>query len=164
MSFDKLNKLLRDDGGKARKAKVEAGPKILVVDDDPAIRDALGTVLADAYTVVTCASAREAVSAVSDETMAVILDIKMKGHDGFWASDKIREKHPHLPIIFYSAYQDAKDPYRIINEHRPFAYLGKDGDIQSLRTTIDQAVRLYEMIVSNEKLIERLRRARDARG
>ncbi|HYO72219.1 MAG TPA: response regulator transcription factor [Archangium sp.] len=154
MSFNELDELLSEDAPSELSA--EQLPLIVVVDDDATMRKSLQVVLSPRYRVVLNASAQGGVAAVTEEVCAVILDVKMKGYDGFWACNEIRKRHPDLPIIFYSAYQDLKDPYDIINEHRPFGYITKDGSTSRLLEAVDIAVRLYKMTLDNKKLVARL--------
>ncbi len=154
MSFNELDELLAEDAPSGLSA--EQRPLIVVVDDDATMRKSLQAVLSSSYRVLLNASAREGVAAVTEEVCAVILDVKMKGYDGFWACNEIRKSHPDVPIIFYSAYQDLKDPYDIINEHRPFGYITKDGSTNRLMEAVDVAVRLYKMTLDNKKLVARL--------
>ena len=135
---------------------------IVVVDDDKSSRASLALTLGDQYEVITCASAKEGVAAVHEEICAVILDVRMPEQDGFWACDQIRRIVPDMPIIFYSAYQNAKDPIDIINDHHPFAYVVKDGDLQRLLRLIGMAVGIQSVIVKNRKLLRKLQAARDA--
>ena len=86
-------------------------PTILVVDDDPGIRQALEFVLKDNYHVELCASgeaAMAAMAAVGSQVQAIILDIKMPGMDGVVVYEKVKEQYPALPIIFRSAYRDLR--------------------------------------------------------
>jgi DNA-binding NtrC family response regulator len=129
---------------------------IVVIEDDAASRRGLELLLGDQYQVTLCDSAREGVAAVNEDTCAVILDVKMPGEDGFWACTEIRNKTPDLPVIFYSAHQNLKDPYSIINELRPFGYFSKGEDIQSFLNSLALAVRLQAIIISNRKLIRTL--------
>lgn len=143
----------------------EAAPvryPILVIDDDKSSRSSLALTLGDKFEVITCASAKEGVAAVHEDICAVILDVRMPEQDGFWACDEIRRIIPDMPIIFYSAYQNAKDPIDIINDHRPFAYVVKDGDLQRLLRLVTTAVSIQSVIVKNRKLLARLQAARDA--
>lgn len=126
---------------------------VLVIDDDLATRESLEFILKDRYEVILCASAQEGLAAFRDDVSVVILDVKMRAHDGFWACDELRKKEPDIPIIFYSAYQSLKDPFKIINEHRPFGYIIKDGDIKPLLDSVDMAVRIYGIIAENKRLI-----------
>ena len=137
-------------------------PAILVIDDDKASRDSLVFVFSDQYQVTACSSAKEGLEAIHDDICAIILDVRMPEQDGFSACEAIRRKHPDMPVIFYSAYQNAKDPIDIINDHRPFAYVVKDGDLQRLLRLVTTAVSIQSVIVKNRKLLARLQAARDA--
>jgi DNA-binding NtrC family response regulator len=156
MSFKELDALLEED---AQPLEVEEGPRphILVIDDDETIRRSLATLFGRRYTVHLAASAQEGLAALHSDIRVAIVDVKMKGYDGFWACNEIRKVHPELPVIFYSAYQDLKDPYQIINEHRPFGYLTKDGDRRRLIEAVDMAVRLNELTREAKKLVDSLR-------
>lgn len=155
MSFDNLRTLLNNP----QRAAAPAGRyPVVLIDDDDAIRDSLTDLLQDDYQIIACASAREGVAAVDESVAAVIVDVRMPGEDGFWACSEIRKKTPDMPVIFYSAYQDVKDPYAIINEHRPFGYVTKGQDIEKLLETLRLAVKLQGMIISNRRLIARLQK------
>ncbi|WP_437809328.1 response regulator [Sorangium sp. So ce1078] len=160
MPFAEFNALLDKDGA-LRDVSDTSRPRVVVVDDDAVIRKSLFGLLGAQYQVTACASAKEGIHAVDDETCAVILDVKMGRHDGFWACDQIRMKCSDVPVIFYSAYQDAKDPYDIINDHRPFGYVTKSGDIKRLLDAVEAAVGLHLRILEGKRTIELHRRMRD---
>ncbi|WP_437514872.1 response regulator [Sorangium sp. So ce1099] len=160
MPFEDFDALLDRDGAR-RDASDTSRPHVVVVDDDAAIRKSLSGLLGATYQITTCASAKEGVHAVHEETCAVILDVKMGRYDGFWACDQIRRKCSDVPVIFYSAYQDAKDPYDIINEHRPFGYITKSGDIKRLLDAVQAAVGLHLRILEGKRYIELHRQMRD---
>ena len=162
MSFKQLDALLQQVVA-AQREQAEC-PRIVVVDDDPGMRRSLETLLRGLYQVVLASGATEGVAAVDGDTCAVVLDIKMKGYDGFWASTEIRKKFPDVPIIFYSAWQDLKDPYAVINEHHPFGYLTKDGDTARLLDMLESAVRMHRMTLYNKKLVDGLLRTRREEG
>ena len=150
--------LARSKGEDAQSARHQ----IVVIDDDLASRGSLAFIFKSQYEVITCATAREGVAAVNEETCAVILDIRMPEQDGFSACDEIRRLHPDMPIIFYSAYQNAKDPLEIINDHRPFAYVVKGGDLDKLVRLVGLAVQLQAVIVKNRRLLTKLQAEREA--
>jgi CheY-like chemotaxis protein len=117
-------------------------PGVLVVDDDAQVLSAVHRVLSIFYDVTVAASALEALDALSPMHAAVILDIRMPTHDGFWACERIREKYPDVPVIFHSAYQD-RQVATVEEQHKPFAYLYKDGDLERLITTVAAAVESF---------------------
>jgi DNA-binding NtrC family response regulator len=152
MTFSKFDSVLgQRDPQSQRRSPAADRPVILIVDDDAAIRASLSIMLASRYEVLLATSAADGIRALRDDVCAVVLDVKMKGENGFWACDRMRERHPLLPIIFYSAFQDVKDPYRVINEHRPFAYLTKGGDPKDLLDALELAVRLYSLVLQSKR-------------
>ena len=85
------------------------GYKILVVDDEPEIRDLLRLYLEkDGYDVVEAADGAQALSALQEESLQnegidlVILDIMMPGIDGYRVLQNIRE-NSNIPVIMLSA-------------------------------------------------------------
>lgn len=163
MSYADINAFLEAEGAPTKRANEER-PFVLIVDDDPTIRAALTTVLKKRYQLSLCASAAEGVKAVNDDICVAILDVKMGKHDGFWACNQIRKNYPDLPVIFYSAYQDAKDPYDVINEHRPFGYITKNGDMKRLVEAIDLAVDFYSRFLQGKRLLENFKKHRQKDG
>jgi signal transduction histidine kinase len=141
-------------------ATVEIGRQkslIMIVDDDHGLRESFALALRDKYEVVLCAGGQEGIDRLKQEVQAVVLDIRMSGIDGFETFTRMKQKNPYVPIIFYSAYQDLKDPYTIINEFRPFAYVKKEGDYVELVDTIESAVKYYQKLHENMLLIEKLK-------
>jgi len=58
-------------------------PTILIIDDDESILESLQMALKGSLDVITCASGKEGLEALTPNVAMVILDIKMKGKDGF---------------------------------------------------------------------------------
>ncbi|WP_437671316.1 response regulator [Sorangium sp. So ce131] len=135
-------------------------PLVLVVDEDKQIWQSLGELLSDRYRLVVCASALDGVAAFTEDTCAVIIDVRMSGQDGFWVCDQIRKAQPEVPVIFYSAYQDEKDSFEVINAHRPFAYVDKHGPAQKLLDALEKATRIFQSTLRSRRIIERLQRRR----
>ena len=137
-----LKEALRDESARPDEKPL---PLVLVVDDDPNIRRSLELLLQPHYRVRTCADATEALGAIDESVAVVVLDVKMTGLDGFATYKEMRAKDRDLPIIFYSAYQDLKDPYEIMNEYRPFGYITKGADhtmlLRSVAAAAEQRLR-----------------------
>ncbi|HVY49899.1 MAG TPA: response regulator [Minicystis sp.] len=87
------------------------GP-ILVVDDEPRLRDIVSEILRDeGFTVITAASGRAAleVLAATPDVALVLTDRAMPGMDGVELFDAIRAMPAHraVPVAFFSASGDA---------------------------------------------------------
>jgi DNA-binding NtrC family response regulator len=74
---------------------------ILVVDDEPPIRDLLSAYFRKhSYEVSTAANAEEAFRALDEKQIqAVILDVLLADTDGLEVLTKIKETRPKLPVI-----------------------------------------------------------------
>ncbi len=84
--------------------------RILVVDDEPDLREILQCNLENAgYTVDTAASAEEALSILSPEHSLLLLDVMMGGMSGFRLAERLRnDLKNNIPIIFLTA-KDRED-------------------------------------------------------
>jgi two-component system, OmpR family, KDP operon response regulator KdpE len=87
---------------------VSAPTTILVVDDEPAILRALGTILgAHDYVVLVAASGEQAVARVADSRPdLVLLDLGLPGIDGIDVIRQVRTFDPEVPIVVLSAWND----------------------------------------------------------
>ena len=79
---------------------------ICVVDDEPAIREALENVLSDeGYPVMSCEDSECFYQELEQQTPAlVLLDIWLPGTDGMAVLSRLRETHPDLPVIMMSGH------------------------------------------------------------
>jgi two-component system response regulator MprA len=85
--------------------------KLLVVDDDTAVREALAVVLGlDGFEVSTAADGREGIKAVRDvRPDAVILDVLMPGLDGLEVCRRMRATGDHTPVLMLTARAEVRD-------------------------------------------------------
>ncbi len=85
--------------------------RILVVDDQEAIRWLLSTLLEDAgYAVSTATDGQEALEVTAKQPPdLVLMDVRMPGVDGMTALERLKQGHPHLPVIMLTAYGQVPD-------------------------------------------------------
>ena len=85
-------------------------PRVLVVDDEPAVRRALERALTlDNYTVELAADGQEALDTLADSPVdAVVLDIMMPRIDGLEVARRMRRAGDRTPILMLTA-RDAID-------------------------------------------------------
>ncbi len=90
-------------GGKAN------GPLVLVVDDDPRLREFVRVNLElEGYTVREASSAEDALDAIEDQAPAlVLLDVVMPGVDGWQMLQRMQERHGSIPVIMFSGKVDS---------------------------------------------------------
>ena len=88
--------------------------RILVVDDEPEIREVLRMMLSsEGYEILEAGNAEKAVEQCEGVDL-VILDIMMPGESGIWACTKIREK-TNVPILFLTAKSETEDIVQGLN-------------------------------------------------
>ena len=80
--------------------------KILIVEDDCKLQEALvDTLELNNFAVVAVGSAEDALVALDDEIAMVFTDIRMDGSmDGYQLMERIRAIKPYLPIVLMTAY------------------------------------------------------------
>ncbi|MFL5285773.1 MAG: response regulator [Rhodopila sp.] len=113
-------------------------PRILLVDDDILVRDALEFQLVDAgYRVLPAASGSEAMIVFNSEGADLLLtDLSMPGMDGVTLIAKVQEQAPGTPAILITGYAA---------EHMRF---GDHGSFRLLRKPVTPA-RLYEEVATS---------------
>ena len=86
-------------------------PSVLVIDDDPDMRQVLSDFLRrSGYRVVEAANGQEGIFAAECEPIdAVILDKEMPGMNGLDVLSFFRHRCPRLPIIFITAFGGRDD-------------------------------------------------------
>lgn len=85
--------------------------RLLVVDDEPNIRELLTTSLRFAgFEVVAAADGNEAVHlAVETEPDLIVLDVMLPDMDGFTVTRRLRERGQRTPVLFLTARDDMSD-------------------------------------------------------
>ena len=84
-------------------------PRILVIDDEPAIRDTMRMILEyEGYECFTAAAGAEGLTLTERESPdLVFLDIKMPGMDGLETLSRLRGMNDALPVVIVSAHGTA---------------------------------------------------------
>ncbi|WP_029068238.1 response regulator transcription factor [Jonesia quinghaiensis] len=85
--------------------------RLVVVDDEPNIRELLATSLRFAgFEVFAAADGLSAIQLITDTSPdLVVLDVMMPDLDGFEVTRRLREKGVHSPVLFLTAKDDTQD-------------------------------------------------------
>ncbi|TVR49305.1 MAG: response regulator [Puniceicoccaceae bacterium] len=115
-------------------------PLVLLVDDEPGLREATGEILlALGYEVLTAENGAEGLATVrrlQGRIDIVIMDFCMPVMDGLEAFYRIRGEFPDLPVIFSSGYCD--DAILMDEADRFLEFLPKPYSLSALRTALDR--------------------------
>jgi two-component system, NtrC family, response regulator HydG len=118
-----------------------AQPRLLIVDDDPEMRDALGCLFsAEGHVCELVADAKSALELVRHQTFdAVVSDVLMEGMSGLELLDRIKETHPALPVVVVTAAGGVSQAVDAI-KRGAFGYAVKPCNIDELRRTVASAL------------------------
>ena len=140
----------------------EPAGRILVVDDEADIRDALEMVLKyERHEVATAADGERALAAIEKTPPdAVILDVKMPGRDGLEILEEIRKRRPELPVIMISGHADRSTGWAAAKKGA-FDFLDKPLDEGQVLVTVRNALAMRraesEVAALRGKVAERWR-------
>ena len=86
----------------------EKHPGILVVEDDPNLREAIADTLELAeYPVFTAPGGEEALALLTREKISIVIsDVRMMPMDGIALLKAIRQRYPQLPVVLMTAFAD----------------------------------------------------------
>ena len=115
--------------------------KILIVDDEPVVRDSLGKWFAEeGFTVRSVGSAQEAMNSFQPHAWDVaLLDIKMPGIDGIELQQRLHEADPDLIIIVMTGYASVETAIQALKQGA-YDYICKPFEPDELVHTINNAL------------------------
>jgi DNA-binding NarL/FixJ family response regulator len=133
----------QDSQRQERQPEAEDGPRVLLVDDAAAIRNALRGVLEDAGIEVV----GEAPDGAQGVTLAgslrpdvVLMDLRMPNADGFQATEQIVREHPGVRVVVLSTYETEESAEAVLTAGA-FAFLPKHCGADRIRDTVVAAWR-----------------------
>ena len=114
---------------------------VLLVDDDSRVRESLKDLLSSAGILTVTFGSAEALlqSGVLAASSCLITDVKMPGMDGWDLQERVSVLHPHVRIIFISAFQDSQAVDRAL-ALGAFAFLYKPFDGEDLLRIVEAAL------------------------
>ena len=128
----------REQDSQGQDREPQDGPRVLLVDDAAAIRNALRGVLEDAGMQVV----GEALDGTQGVAMAgslrpdvVLMDLRMPSSDGFQATAEIVRDHPDVRVVVLSAYESEESAAAVLAAGA-FAFLPKHCGADRIRETV----------------------------
>jgi len=114
--------------------------KVLIVDDEPAIRLSVAAKLAQAgYEVVQASNLKDARANLSPNLDLVLLDYRLPDGSGFELLREIAEQHPEVPVIMLTAHTSVSHAVAAMSAGA-FHYVGKPVDLDELGLLVEKAL------------------------
>lgn len=134
--------------------------RILVVDDEPAIRSGLSTVLETAgYSVDAVESAEAALTYLEEHNIDLaILDIRMSGISGVELMHEIKERWPHIAVILLTGYASLESAIAAVRAGAD-DYLMKPSDAKTIKHSVALALDRHLRERRRDELLSQLRDA-----
>ncbi len=130
-------------------------PKILIVEDEAAIRRVLSKILLDEddkYQIEEAADGLEAMDKIKKEDFDLVLcDIKMPKLDGIEVLEATKKIKPETPFIMISGHGDLETAVQSMRLGA-FDYISKPPDLNRLLTAVRNALDKKQLIVENKIL------------
>lgn len=116
--------------------------RVLVVDDDLDMREALGTIFSEqGQTCETAPNARAALEIIDDRPFDVVVcDVRMEGMSGLDLLERVKKLRPQLPMILITGAGQIEDAVDAI-KRGAFQYVTKPCDADRLRALVVEAAR-----------------------
>ncbi len=130
---------------------------ILVIDDDPVVRELIATALGEAgYIITETGDPEEGLELFSNGNFhLVISDIIMPKMDGLTLLRKLRIKNPDIPVILLTAYPDMDMTINAI-KHGAYDFIVKPFKIEYILYSVKKAINYYNLILLNREYNQRL--------
>jgi two-component system response regulator PilR (NtrC family) len=132
--------------------------KILVVDDEPGVRNLLKTMLArKGYAPETADNGDEALRRLKAEHFdLVITDLRMPGLPGEELVAQVKRDQPSLPVVVISAYGGTKSVVEVV-KHGAEDYLAKPFNQEDLELVVFKALEKSRLLEENARLRRELK-------
>jgi DNA-binding NtrC family response regulator len=113
---------------------------VLVVDDEPEVRQLLGLVIRkNGHDVVEADSAETALASMAGRAADVVFtDIQMPGHDGRWLTMELRKRYPATPVVLATSVTDLEPAITL--KFGVLSYLVKPFDLPAVGRALKMAI------------------------
>lgn len=133
--------------------------KILIVEDEKAIRNVLKNILAEedkTYEVDEAEHGKQAIDMMAKSDYELVLcDIKMPGMDGLEVLDHVRETYPDTAVVMISGHGDLETAVDSMRKGA-YDYISKPPDLNRLLSTVRNALDRTDLVKENRSLKKKI--------
>jgi|LakMenE01Jun11ns_1017448.scaffolds.fasta_scaffold9935006_2 DNA-binding NtrC family response regulator len=139
--------------------------KILIIDDEKAIRNTLREILEyEGYQVEEAGNGEEGIQRIEAEDFDVVLcDVKMPKMDGMAVLSKVKEIDEDLPVVMISGHGNVEMAVEATKKGA-YDFIVKPPDLNKLLITVRNSIDKKELVVETKVLRRRASKTRDIIG
>ncbi|OAI50479.1 Fis family transcriptional regulator [Planctomycetaceae bacterium SCGC AG-212-F19] len=147
---------------RAPRAAARPAPAVLIVDDEPVIRETLAEYLAqEGFTVASCASGEEALTLAGQRCFDVVLcDIHLPGIDGIEVLERLLQLSPQTLVLLITAYATVENAVEAF-QRGAADYLMKPVILDDVRNKLRRLLTTRDLFQENQWLRRELNREHD---
>jgi signal transduction histidine kinase len=132
-----------------------AKPCLLVVDDEPDQVQSVKDLLRFDYRVLGATRATEGLKIADNEDVQVVMsDQRMPEMTGVEFLANLRDRHPEMVRLLFTAYSDLQAVTDAINQGNVYGYITKPYDPDELKTVLKQAVDHFNLQAERDRLLK----------
>lgn len=135
--------------------------KVLVVEDEPNLRMALGEIIKswghDTVLAETISGAMDAVN--TDHPDILLVDVHLPDGSGIDLLKKVKENNPDTPVVILTGDKSVDDAVTAIRAYRADDYMTKPCDMNRLKLSLEQILDKRQMEEEVQKLRKQLKKA-----
>jgi signal transduction histidine kinase len=136
---------------------------LLVVDDEPDLVDSVQDLLRFDYRVLGATRAADGLKIVEKEHVHIVMtDQRMPEMTGVEFLKRLRQSHPDIVRLLFTAYADIKAVIDAINQGSVYRYIPKPFDPQELHVVLRQAVEYHDLLADRKRLVGELQQKNQA--
>ncbi len=134
--------------------------RVVLIDDDEVTLDALAAGLEPLrYEVLRFTRAEDGLVACDQGVDAVVTDLRMRGMDGLEVCERMRARHPDVPVIVMTAYREIEAAVAAIRAGA-YDFLLKPFEVETLELALERALEHRRLTQQVRRLEEQLGRSK----
>lgn len=139
--------------------------KILIIDDEKAIRKTLSEILSfEGYQIDEAVDGEEGFKKYAEKNYDIVLcDIKMPKLDGIEFLDKAKQHNADVPIIMISGHGNIETAVEAVKKGA-FDYISKPPDLNRLLITLRNAMEKHELVAETKVLKKKVSKVQEMVG
>jgi response regulator RpfG family c-di-GMP phosphodiesterase len=129
--------------------------KVLIVDDEPRVLEALEATLGRHFDVTLADSQEKALALVREESFVVMVsDMQMPGMDGLALLSEVKKESPETVRMMLTGLNDQDVAISAINKADVFRFLRKPVRAPAFKKAIEEAIAHYRLVAAERDLLE----------